>query len=405
MDHSPAAPPAVVDVLVAGGGPAGLATARAAAAAGARTLVLERGAEIGAPVRTSGASWAHDVAALGIPAELAHPIDQLRLVAPGRTLRWRSEQPIACVLDVRGLAQHLATEAIRAGAALRLRWAVAAPLLEDGRVVGVTARDERGRAVAQRAAVVVDASGAARALAGHPALRGLGLGQRFGRLGVGVEYELLAPRFEPHTALLLVGRDVAPHGYAWAFPRPGGRVRVGVGVVHPPGPADPRPLLARLLGHPALADALAGAQALELHTGVVPAEPTAALTAPGLLVVGDAGAQASPLLGEGIRYAIEAGRLAGAVAAAAVQSPQAVLETYASAWQARFGRSMALGWWLNRRLARYGDRNWRVVAALLSELTPAQVAAALHGDLDLGWLLAASPRLALGLLRSPAAGG
>ena len=56
------------DVLVVGGGPAGLSAAEAAAKAGARVAVLERRKEIGYPVHTSGGSWISDMRAIGIPA-------------------------------------------------------------------------------------------------------------------------------------------------------------------------------------------------------------------------------------------------------------------------------------------------------------------------------------------------
>ena len=46
-----------VDVLVAGGGPGGLAAAEAAARSGCSVLVLEAGKEIGSPTRTSGGSF------------------------------------------------------------------------------------------------------------------------------------------------------------------------------------------------------------------------------------------------------------------------------------------------------------------------------------------------------------
>ncbi len=59
-----------VDVLIVGGGPAGLAAAEAAASQGARTLLLERQHEIGYPVHTSGGSWISDMQALGIPEHL-----------------------------------------------------------------------------------------------------------------------------------------------------------------------------------------------------------------------------------------------------------------------------------------------------------------------------------------------
>jgi len=59
------------DVLVVGGGQAGLSTAAAAAARGARVLVVERRPRIGDPVHTSGATATTTVERFGIPRGLA----------------------------------------------------------------------------------------------------------------------------------------------------------------------------------------------------------------------------------------------------------------------------------------------------------------------------------------------
>lgn len=388
------------DVLVVGGGPAGLSAAAAAAAAGARTLLVERNAEIGTPIRTSGASWLTDLDELGIPRALAHPVETVRIVGPGSQVAWTFSSPRACVLDVRGLYQHLAGQAIEAGTHVRLRHAVTEPLMEDGRVVGVTLRDDQGRTDIVRAVVTVDASGSAAVLGARA-----GLHRPFARVGVGAEYDLLAPGFNQGQATLLVGRDLAPHGYAWAFPRGAGRVRVGVGILRPHSHLDPRALLGRLLSHPAFNGTLADAQPIEYHVGVLPAESpaTVRLSGLGLLLAGDSATQASPLLGEGIRYAIRAGRLAGQAAAAAAANPLGSLTGYDRAWGRRFGSEMDVSYWLSRRFARYGDRNWRVVVALLGCLSPEQLAAGLHGDYTLGWWLRlgiAAPRLAAAAVKA-----
>ncbi|MCA1596012.1 MAG: FAD-dependent oxidoreductase, partial [Chloroflexi bacterium] len=70
-----------VDVLVVGGGPAGLAAAHAAAADGT-VLVVHRDRQIGLPVRTSGASWKRDIDRLGLPSTLYHPLDRLSFYGP-----------------------------------------------------------------------------------------------------------------------------------------------------------------------------------------------------------------------------------------------------------------------------------------------------------------------------------
>ncbi|HEY7984861.1 MAG TPA: FAD-dependent oxidoreductase, partial [Ktedonobacterales bacterium] len=199
------------DVLVVGGGPAGLAAAEAAAKAGARVALLERQKEIGYPVHTSGGSWISDMRALGIPSELYHPIRRVIFLAPHKRAQFAYDDPVCCVLDVRGVYQHLAGRAIAAGAAIHPNSPVEAPIVEDGRVVGVVAKDHRNRAGTWRAKVVVDASGFSRTLTTRS-----GLHTGFRRYGFGAEYDLYAPNYDPDELYLIMGSQVAPSGYAWA---------------------------------------------------------------------------------------------------------------------------------------------------------------------------------------------
>ena len=304
------------DSIIAGGGPAGLAAAETLSRRGLRTLVLEKNHEIGSPIRTSGGSFIDELEALGIPASLYHPISRVRFVSSRNAAVYDYPSPRMCVIDVRGVFQSLAAKAVEAGATLRVATKVEGRILENGCVVGVRADNE-----VLPARVVIDATGYKSVL-----LKQAGLDPGIRRFGVGAEYDMYAPHCDQREAVLLVGTELAPSGYAWVFPWGRNRVRVGVGVIHPDSDAKPDAYLESLVANAGRYGVnLRGAQPIEHHSGLIPSECFAARFAgDGILGVGDAAGQASSLLGEGIRWAIHAGKMAGEVAATAIQKGRCV---------------------------------------------------------------------------------
>jgi digeranylgeranylglycerophospholipid reductase len=389
------------DVLVVGGGPAGLCAAESAARGGARVAMLERQKEIGYPVHTSGGSWIQDMRALGIPRELYYPITGVTFLSPKREARFDYAEPVCCVLDVRGVYQHLACRAVAAGAELHPNSPVERPIVEEGKVVGVVAKDHRNRAGEWRAPVVIDASGFSSTLSTRTGLHG-----GYPRYGYGAEYDLYAPNYDQDRLYLIMGSQVAPSGYAWAFPRGKGRVRLGVGVIRPDVEADAREYLDSFAERlPSLAPAFCGASPVEYHTGLFPSVGVVEhFVGEGLLATGDAAGHGSTLVGEGIRFAIYSGQMAGAVAAEATKAgdPSArFLARYERAWRARFGREMEISYLVNQRIAAWSDAKWDYGIELLRRLTPAQAAELLRGDYSIGLFLGVLRRNP-GLLRSGA---
>ncbi len=376
-----------VDVLIVGGGPAGLAAAEAAASRGARALVLERQNEIGYPVHTSGGSWVSDMQALGIPQHLYHPVSKVYFISPHREVPLNYNPAVACVMDVRGVYQHLAGRAVAAGAAIRLRHTVEQTLLEDGRVLGVTAKNHVGERITVLADVTIDASGFSR----HIGVR-TDMGKAFRRYGYGAEYDLYAPHYPQDELYLIMGSQFAPRGYAWAFPRGNGRVRLGVGVLHPDSDDDARSYLDSIVQNlTQLRDKFQDASPIEYHTGLFPSEgPLASFSRDGLLLAGDSGGHGSTLVGEGIRFAIYAGRMAGEVAAEAIKagdSSASFLARFDKQWRARFGRDMDISYMINKHIANYSDEQWDNALDLMRRLTPTQMAHALRGDFTAGLVL------------------
>jgi digeranylgeranylglycerophospholipid reductase len=375
--------PNAYDVLIAGAGPAGLSAALAAAKAGLRVAVFERNKEIGYPVHTSGGSWMAELRRLGVPERFMHPIRTGKFLAPAASASFSYGTPISCILDVRGLYQHLAGQAAAAGADIFPSAGVDYAILHNERPRGLQVRNH-GEFFAP---LLIDATGVAGVLAQQMNLRG-----PITRYGVGAEYDCYWPEWPGDTIALLFG-SLAPKGYGWVFPHGDARVRIGIGVLCAETSTDPQKLLHALLARDEIAGCpLVRRAALEFHLGTIPVVPPLQKTsAAGLMVVGDAGGLISTLLGEGIRYALDIGRMAGEVAAEAHEAGRfeaEFLARYDERWRQRYGRLFNWGWEINQRLAEYDDNAWNEKIALLSQLPAEAIPALLQGDWSAPLLLA-----------------
>jgi digeranylgeranylglycerophospholipid reductase len=211
----------------------------------------------------------------------------------------------------------------------------------------------------------------------------------------------MAPNYDQNTLYLIMGSQVAPSGYAWAFPRGKGRVRLGVGVIRPDVNADAREYLDTFTDRlPNLAPDFKGASPVEYHTGLFPSEGVVeTFVRDGLLATGDAAGQGSTLVGEGIRFALYSGAMAGTVAGEAAREVDASAERlarYEKQWRAHFGREMEISYIVNQRIARWTDAQWDDSMGLLTKLTPNQAADLLRGDYSVGLFLGVlrrNPRL------------
>ena len=367
-----------VDVLIVGGGPAGLAAGERIARAG-RVLIVHRDEEIGRPVRTSGASWKGHLAALGIPEVYYQEMDSLRFATPGSSVSvsFGPDRPV--ILDVTATYRYLARRAQAAGASIECATAlVRVSQEEDGLVRCRVRRGVVEQEIAAR--YVIDASGHHRAV-----LQRIGACGRLSRYAVGVEAEFENAGTNPAQAVLFVGDEFSPSGYGWIFPTNSRSVRVGIGIIRPDAKASPGDRLDEFLkSRQAVELGLRAGKLIEKHFGVIPCDGTAPSFVHGrILAVGDSAGQALPLVGEGIRYCIESGREAGSALAAALENPNgagAALSAYQHWWDGKYRRQFALAQQANEKMGRFSDHSWQRAAELLAGLSGDEMAAALRMD-------------------------
>ncbi len=383
------------DIVVAGGGPGGLCAAEVGARRGKRVVVLEREWEIGYPVRTSGGSWIDEMNSLGVPSEYYNPLKRVVFASPNESADFAYDKNVACVLDVRGLFQFLARRAAKAGAEIRL----------GTTVNGIEAREKKQELITIRSSVeqrfqapmCIDATGFSATLA-----RQRGLLTRWEKFGAGAEYEAYCENLEKDTAYLIVGNRVAPSGYAWVFPLDTERARLGVGIMRPDRTESPVKLLERFVATlPNVISHLRKITPLEFHAGNVPGQGYLPRTVTdGLIVVGDAAGHAGPLVGEGIRFAMQLGAIAGDVAGEAVEQGNfkaEFLKAYEDRWRKLIGISHRLALRIQDRMLDFDDDKWDEGVRKMTQLNPDEFAKLLKQDFRLRnimGILAAHPMLA-----------
>lgn len=298
------------DIAIVGGGPAGLSAAYKASKLGANVILFEKDESIAHSIRTSGVSWIEDVERLGISKDHYNPIKNYCLISPSNEATIRGDSARSCVLNVRTTYQFLALLAAEAGTEIMVRSNVANVITDSkNRVVGLKVSTPKGDLVIN-CKLVIDASGFSSSIA-----RRLRLVNEWRRYGVGAEYECYCEHLDPTTWTLMVGHKYSDVGYAWVFPVSKNRVRIGVGIGRPESNIDPMQKLHWIIEKKLKPlDKLGKIQPIELHYGSIPNEGLReSCVSDGLILVGDSAGQSNPLVLEGIRYAIEFGRLAGEI--------------------------------------------------------------------------------------------
>jgi digeranylgeranylglycerophospholipid reductase len=357
------------DIAIVGGGPAGLSAAYSSAKSGAKVILFEKEKAIGQFVRTSGVSWINEMKKLEIPEKLYNPIKNFRFISPNNEIIIQGDEYYSCVLDVRSLYQHLSFLAAKEGTEIWINSNVVDVLIEGAnkKVSGLVVNTPKGK-IKVKSTLVIDASGFNSFIA-----RKIGYVNKWKRYGVGAEYECYCDQTDIETWTLMVGNQYSPAGYAWLFPLSQNRIRIGVGIGRPESNIDPLQLLNKIIEKKLKpVEELGNLQPIEFHFGYIPnqgARESAVFE--GLILVGDSAGQSNPLVLEGIRHAIEFGRLAGQVASASLPSHSSKnsLMDYEKEWKKRLCSKIESALRVQSRWIGFSDDQWDHEIAILKHMS------------------------------------
>ncbi|WP_036565995.1 geranylgeranyl reductase family protein [Nocardioides halotolerans] len=323
------------DVAVVGAGPAGSSAARAAAAAGARVVVLDRAAFPRYKTCGGGLIGPSLAALPGTPPTRAS-ITRVSLSLAGGRRRTRTvAEPCLRMVTRAELDAWLLRSAVEAGAEARVPCRVASV---EERPDGAVVETDAGPL---RAQVVIAADGTSSRLARD-------VGVRLSRVDLGLELELEAgPLAGEWADRVHLDWGPIPGSYAWVFPK-GDTLTVGVIAARGAGEAT-RAYLRDVVGWLGLGGLRVLQDTGHLTRCRTPGSP---LGCGRVLLAGDAAGLLEPWTREGISFATRSGALAGVVAAGG--APGAV-ERYRAALSADLLPEMAAG---ERCLRAFEARPW-----------------------------------------------
>ena len=320
------------DIVVIGGGPAGLMAARAAAAAGTAVLLLEKDPEIGYPVHCAEGVTRHSFDDLiEVRPSWVRTAPKIgRLVSPGGFSLDVGHAYGGYVLDRPTMEQDLAADVLSAGGEIRCGWRGVD--LNPGEIGfrELTATDDRGSTASIQAKVFIAADGVESSIARSA---GIGNGLSLANTESYLEYRLIDIEIDPNIMEIHLGEEIAPRSYAWVFPVSATEANVGLGIPSHFGPSRPiRGFLDRFVtrrfGRATVTRTSCGA--------AVRYQGPNKLARDNLLVVGDAARLLDSLTGGGILTAMISGQAAGAAAARFVNGHLGSLSELQAEYPGRF---------------------------------------------------------------------
>jgi len=294
------------DIVVVGGGPAGLAAAISAAKNEVDVLLVETHDEIGLPVCCAEGISTSGLKRIVEPEEewIRCRIDGAKLFSPSGDSIFVDHPDAGFILDRAKFEQHLANLAIQSGVEVLTGARAENPVNENGACKKVDVHSS-GTVQTVRMKILIAADGVESSIA-----RQLGLTKTLlpSMLASCAQYRVTDISIEPHLLEFHFNVDGSPSGYAWMFPNSANSASIGLGVI---------PTMANDMSAFEYLDRFVKQRfesfSIQSRTmGIVPVfEGRRTMLQGNVMAVGDAARLIDSLTGAGIATALHSGYLAG----------------------------------------------------------------------------------------------
>lgn len=335
------------DVIIIGGGPAGLHAAYRLASAGLDVSLFDAQEQIGERTVCSGVIGIEAFSRFALPrGSVLNTIKNIQGISPaGRRIEHNGDRPLAHVVNKAEFNLDLARRAVSAGTQVQLGKFVESI---EPKTSGVTVRyrSKGGRQQeSEKARGAIVACGVNRSLTGslglvrpRDYLRGIQADIPLGRDGM------------RRPTKIYVGQAVAPGAFGWKIPLGHGRARVGL-----MSSEDPRPYFKKLLGK--IAPNLRPDQ-YKVSQKVIAQWPQGRCVADRVMVIGEAAGHVKTTTGGGIYYGLLSAEMAADVMARACHRnnlSEGALSPFEKYCRSTFSRELEIGYFFRRMIAKLPD--------------------------------------------------
>jgi digeranylgeranylglycerophospholipid reductase len=352
------------DIIVVGAGPAGSIAARSAAEQGVSVLMLEKDRDVGYPVRCGEAVSRKGLVEFIEPDErwiTAH-INKFSFNSPEGTEVVIEFDDTGYILERRIFDYELAKSASNAGAEVLTRAYVNGLIIDNDKVCGVKF-EHRGQQKEIKGKVVIGADGV-ESRVGRWA--GLKTHIDFRDMESCAQITVSNISVDPDMLYFYFGSCYAPGGYFWVFPKGRDIANIGLGI----NGLEGKKKSALSFLNDFMERNYPKAPVLTSIAGGVPCSITLEkISAPGIMLVGDAARQVNPLSGGGIASGMIGGSIAGKIAADSVKmnKPDHIL-TYDKEWHERAGKKHEIYARIKNGIYNFTDEQFNKLAVSLNKI-------------------------------------